>query len=100
MADSPQLNPNRRHRASPERYPLRVPTARLFSMASLHGDALVLATHGKVHIAKPGTPGETCIMSISRWMRSLVSAVVCGVLWGAPGHACHGELPNRPLLPA
>ena len=28
-------------------------------------------------------------------MRSLVSAIVLVMLWGAPGHARHGELPNR-----
>jgi hypothetical protein len=64
-------------------------------MMSLHGDALVLATHGRVNIARHGTPGKKCIMSVYRRMRSLSYAVVLVVLWGAPGHARHGELPNR-----
>jgi hypothetical protein len=64
-------------------------------MASLLGNALVLATHGQVNIARPGTPGKKCIMSVYRRMRSLSYAVVLVVLWGAPGHARHGELPNR-----
>jgi len=34
-------------------------------------------------------------MSISRRMKSLFYAVVLVVLWGASGHARHGELPNR-----
>ena len=64
-------------------------------MVSLHGDALVLATHAPVNIARYGTPGKKCIMSVCRRMRSLSYAVVLVVLWGAPGHARHGELPNR-----
>jgi hypothetical protein len=34
-------------------------------------------------------------MSMYRGMRSLSYAVVLVVLSGAPGHSCHGELPNR-----
>jgi hypothetical protein len=34
-------------------------------------------------------------MNMYRCMRSLISAVVLVVLWGAPGHARHAELPNR-----
>jgi len=64
-------------------------------MMSLHGDALVLATHGQVNIARHGTPGKEYSMSMYRRMRSLSYAVVLVVLWGAPGHARHGELPNR-----
>src|SRR4029450_1392457 len=34
-------------------------------------------------------------MSSSRWRSSLSYGMVLVVLWGAPGHARHGELPNR-----
>jgi hypothetical protein len=64
-------------------------------MVSLHGDALVLATHAQVNIVRHGTPGKKCIMSVYRQMRSLSYAVVLVVLWRAPGHSCHGEPPNR-----
>src|SRR5262249_34229058 len=65
MAASPKLNPNRRHQALPDRYPLRGPPARLLAIASLSGDALFLSMHGNVHMARPGTPGERCSMSRS-----------------------------------
>jgi hypothetical protein len=64
-------------------------------MVSLHGDALILATHAQVNIVRHGTPGKECIMSMYRGMRSLSYAVVLVVLSGAPGHSCHDELPNR-----
>ena len=34
-------------------------------------------------------------MSTYRRIRSLVYGIALVVLWGAPGHARHGELPNR-----
>ena len=34
-------------------------------------------------------------MSMYRRIRSLVYGIALVVLWGAPGHARHGELPNR-----
>src|SRR5438128_2080987 len=66
-----------------------------FTMASLHGDAFALCTHGNVHIARHSTPGERCNMSIYRRMRSLSSNSVLVVLWRTQEHARHGELPNR-----
>ena len=34
-------------------------------------------------------------MNRYRCMKSLVSAIVVVALWDTPGHARHGELPNR-----
>jgi hypothetical protein len=64
-------------------------------MMSLHRDALVLATHGQVNIVRHSTPGKKYSMSMYHRMRSLSYAVVLVVLWRAPGHSCHDELPNR-----
>ena len=64
-------------------------------MASLQGDVLFLSTYCKGNIARPCTQEETCIVGFSHPIRWRSYNMVIVVLWGAPGHAHHGELPNR-----
>ena len=85
LAASPKLNPHRRHRASPEGYPLGVPPSQVFcDGVSARRRAFFVPARKSLHSQAWHARREVSGICRHSWG-----------LWGAPGHTRHGALPNR-----